>query len=75
MVYMCKVYEFPVKKEIPEEVKEVLQESATEYVKTINEVLAMIVDDDTTEEEYFELSGKVLEAYLEAIIKAVVEYE
>ena len=72
---MCKVYEFPVKKEIPEEVKEVLQESATEYVKTINKIVGMLVDEDTTEEEYFEMSGKVLEAYLEAIIKAVAEYE
>lgn len=72
---MCKVYEFPVKKVIPEEVKEELQRSATEYVKTINDVLAKMVTDETTEEEYVEISGMILEAYLEAIVNAVVEYD
>lgn len=75
MVCMCKVYEFPVKKELPEDVKELIQESANEYVKTINEVLEMLVTEDTTEEEYFELSKIVLETYLESIIKSVAEYE
>lgn len=72
---MCKVYEFPVKKELPEDVKEMIQESANEYVKTINEALEMLVTEDTTEEEYLELSKIVLETYLESIIKSVAEYE
>ena len=72
---MCKVYEFPTKKELPEEVKIKVQGSAKEYVKTINESLEILVTDEITEEEYLELSKMVLEAYLEAIIQAVVEYE
>lgn len=72
---MCKVYNFPVKKDIPEEIREILQEAAKDYVATINKSLELLVDEDTTEEEYNELSGMLLEAYLHAIIKAVEEYE
>lgn len=72
---MCKVYEFPVKKVIPEEVVKTLQDSANEYVRTLNECMDSLVTEDTTKEEYDELSGLVLQSYLEAIIKAVEEYE
>lgn len=75
MVYMCKVYAFPVKKEIPEDLKETLQKSAKEYVKVIYNSLDCLVTEDTTEEEYIEISGMLLEAYLEAILNAVAEQE
>ena len=72
---MCTVYEFPVKKTIPEEVEKILKEAAKDYVKVINETLELITDNDTTEEEYDELTGLLLESYLKAIIEAVEEFE
>lgn len=72
---MCKVYEFPVKKDIPEYVAEILQESAYDYVRTLNKCVEFLVNEGTTSEEYDELTDKLLQTYLEAIIKAVAEYE
>lgn len=72
---MCKVYEFPVKKTIPKEVEEIVQDAAKNYVKVINETLEYLVDDDTTEEEYDELTTMLLDIYVKAIIEAVEEYE
>ena len=72
---MCKVYEFPVKKEIPKDISEKLQKFAKEYVAIMNESLGALVTEDTTPKEYEEITGMVLQAYLEAIFNAVEEYE
>lgn len=72
---MCKVYEFPVKTVIPEDVVKTLQESAYDYVRTLNKCVEFLVNEDTTTEEYNELTDMLLQTYLEAIIKAVDEYE
>lgn len=72
---MCKVYEFPVKKEIPEEVLAKINVAAREYVKFINESVEAVTDPDMSFDEFQEMAGLVLEAYIDAILNAVVEYE
>ena len=39
---MCTVYEFPIKPELTEELKNMLDKNARDYIKGINETLAYI---------------------------------
>lgn len=70
---MCKVYEFPVKKELPKELEERLQKVAKEYVEIVNEALSYFEDDNATEEEAAKFMESVLQVYMGAIMNAVDE--
>ena len=72
---MCKVYEFPTKFEIPEEVLAKIDMAARDYVKFVNESVEAVTDPGMSFDEFQEAAGTVLEAYINAIINAVAEYE
>lgn len=70
---MCKVYEFPVAKKLPQELEERLEELAKELVELINDSMEYFSDEDTTDEELAEIAGALMEIYSEAIANAVEE--
>lgn len=72
---MCKVYEFPKQFVLPQEVEERLQNTAKGYVKVITESLDCLVDDDTTIEEYEEITGAIHKTIVESIATAIEEIE
>ena len=72
---MCKVYEFPVKFEIPEEVQAKIDMAARDYVKFVNESVDAVTYPDMSFDEFQEAAGTILGAYINAIINAVAEYE
>lgn len=70
---MCQVYEFPVKKQLPEELKEGLQKLAKDYVHLMDASLKTFEADDPTEEEINSFMEEVILVYTEAITNAVDE--
>lgn len=70
---MCQVYEFPVKKQIPEELKEDIQQIAKDYVQLMNKALKMFEEGDPTDKEVEEFIGEVILIYTKAIENAVDE--
>ena len=70
---MCEVYEFPIKKVVPEELEESLNELAKEYVLLMKKALEMFEKGDPTDEEVNEFMEEVLYIYSQAIINAVDE--
>ena len=72
---MAKVLNFPVKKQIPEEMKKKLYEVAKAYVKVMDEACACLCGDDPSNEDLSEIMGEVLIAYLGAVERAIEESE
>ena len=70
---MAKVIAFPVKRTLPEDVEKRMHEIAKIYVNLLNEVLHDTCDDITDPQEYKEVTDLMLEAFLEGVVKAVVE--
>ena len=70
---MAQVLQFPIKKELPEEVKERLYGIAAEYVKSMDDVINEVCGDSENNEEYSEMIdlmfGVVVEGLLEAVGK------
>lgn len=70
---MCKVYEFPEQTVLPEEIMDMLEQRAAEYVKSMNEVVQMIDNICETLDEYNEMTEKSIMYYSELLQKAVEE--
>ena len=73
MILMCKVYEFPMKKELPKEMEERLDKVVREFVSIMSESLDTLYGDDPTEEEYANFMELLVIAYMELLEKAVDE--
>ena len=74
-ITMCKVYNFPTKLELSEELKVRIGECAKNYVKNINEILDDIHDKYGELDGYDELMAELPQYYLEAIIECCDELE
>lgn len=70
---MCKVYEFPVKKHLPEELEEGINELAKEHIHLMKKALDMFKEGDPTDEEVNEFMEELILIYSQAIINAVDE--
>lgn len=70
---MCKVYEFPMKKELPKETEERLDKVVREFVNIINESLDTLYGDDLTDKEYSEFMEYFNTKYTELLAKAIDE--
>ena len=70
---MCKIYEFPAAKKLPEELEERLKESAKDYVILLNDILRYFDGEDFDEEGLLEVMETTLTTYLETIAKAIDE--
>ena len=70
---MCKVYEFPTKKEFPENLEERLDKVVRELVTIMNEGLDNLYGDEPTEEEYADFMDSMIIAYNELLEKAIHE--
>lgn len=68
---MAKVLEFPVKKELSEEVKNRLHEIATLYVTLLDDTLNDVCEGVTDPKEYEEMTNLMLGALLEGVIEAI----
>lgn len=73
VIYMCKVYEFPVKKQLPEEVEKGLQKLAKDYIQLMDKALKMFDEDDLTEEDFNDFMEQVILIYAEATANAIDE--
>lgn len=73
MILMCKVYEFPMKKELPKDLEERLNKAVREFVKIMSESLDTLYGDDPTEEEYADFMDLLVMTYMELLEKAVDE--
>ncbi len=72
---MCKVYEFPVAKKLPQELEERLEKLAKELVELIDDSIEYFLDEDASDEELAELGEALMGVYSEAIANAVEELE
>ena len=72
---MCKVYEFPTKKQIPKEAEETLYSVAKDYVDVLTKIMNELCADTNSDAEYYEVMQLVLNTYLEAISTAIDELE
>lgn len=70
---MCKVYEFPIKKELPKDLEERLDKAVREFVLIMSESLDTLYGDEPTEEEYNEFMEMIVVIYMELLEKAVDE--
>ena len=68
---MCKVYEFPMKKELPKELEERLNKVVREFVSVMSESLDALYGDNPTEEEYANFMDLLVITYMELLEKAV----
>lgn len=70
---MAKVYAFPVKKELPEDLKGRLDKIAKAYVELLSDVYKDVASSAVNEEDMAELTEVMIMAYMEAIEKAIEE--
>lgn len=70
---MCKVYEFPMKKELPKDLEERLNKAVREFVSIMSESLDVLYGDNPTEEEYTNFMNLLVITYMELLEKAVDE--
>ena len=70
---MCKVYDFPVPKQLPEGLVERFNKLANECVELIDESMKQLLGPEATEEEYVEVMGILMTVYTDAISKAIEE--
>lgn len=68
---MCKVYEFPMKKEFPKEMEERLNKAVREFVSIMSESLDTLYGENPTEEEYADFMNLLVMTYMELLEKAV----
>lgn len=72
---MCKVYAFPVKKKLPEELEERLDKVTKEYVDVMTDILEALCEDNPTEKDYENFMELMMTAYAKCIEKAIDEME
>lgn len=72
---MAKVFDFPKKKELPEEYEERLYEVAKAYVTVVKEACEYLCEDPWDDEEMFEINELVLNAYVEGLETAIDDLE
>ena len=70
---MCKVYEFPMKKEFPKELKGRLDEIAKDYVNLMTEAIEVLYGDESSEEDNMEFMEIMMNAYTDSMVKAISE--
>ena len=70
---MCKVYEFPMKKELSAELKKRMDKVTKEYVIIMNETLKNLYGENVTAADYEEFQEIILVAFLESLEKAIEE--
>jgi len=75
MITMCKVYEFPVKKQLTEEQVTRLYEVAEDYIEVLNDILGTLSNDELNYEDMNELTELVACTYAEGMIKAIEKME
>lgn len=72
---MCKVYEFPTKFELPDEIKTKIEHSARLYVKTLTEVLDYVDEMFEYSDNYEHVVNAVMQEYMVMISKASEELD
>lgn len=72
---MCTVYEFPMKKDLPEKLEEELRKFARDYVEMIDRYYDEIEDDCSTEEGMRQILGLVSDTLMSEIALAIYELE
>lgn len=68
---MCKVYEFPVKADLPEDVKIMLEKNAKDYINSVNETLEYLDSLCEHSDMYDEIMELVCKFMEQAMIQAV----
>lgn len=72
---MAKVYEFPMKKELPKDIEERLYKIAEAYVDVVSDAINALTDEFVyNDSELAEVSALVTAAFVDGITKAVEEY-
>lgn len=72
---MCKIIEFPQKKELPKEIRERVYGAAKDYVDVLYEALEHFVVDEYDYVTLDEVNQLVAMTYAEGIAEAIDEYE
>lgn len=72
---MAKVYVFPTKPQLSEEVDDCLYEIAKAYVKTLKYALDSFCDENATEAEMEEVRDLVVQSYAKGLYRAIDELE
>ena len=73
---MAKVYEFPMKKELPVEIEERLYKIAKEYVAAVSDAVTALTDEYKYDKSEMEAVDKlVTTAFIDGITKAVMELD
>lgn len=72
---MCKVYEFPVKKQLTEEQVTRLYEVAEDYIKVLNDILGTLNEEELTSSGMDEMAELVANTYAEGMINAISKIE
>ena len=70
---MCKVYEFPMKKELSAELKNRMDKITKDYVDLMNETVENLYGENVTAEDYEEFQEVIMVAFLESLEKAIDE--
>jgi DNA-binding ferritin-like protein (Dps family) len=72
---MCKVYEFPTKKELSDVLKKRMDKITKEYVNIMNETLENLYGENLSASDYEEFQEVILVAFLESLEKAIDELD
>lgn len=73
MIYMCKVYEFPNKMNLPHELVERFKGLAQNYVDLMHDSMEYLESNYTTDEDIERFMETLITVYAEAIEEAVDE--
>ena len=72
---MCKIVEFPQKKELPKELKQKVYGTARDYVEVLYEALEHFVVDEYDYQTMEEVNELVAAVYIDGLANAVDEFE
>lgn len=72
---MCKVYEFPVKKQLTEEQIARLYEVAEDYIVVLNDILGTLSGEELANGDMEEMAELVAYTYAEGMVKAIEKIE
>lgn len=72
---MATVYEFPVKAQLPKEVKECLYGVAYDYVDALYSALDYLCDDDMNYDEMDKIGLLISNTFAEGLADAIENYE